>query len=400
MRIAVIGGGPAGFMAAITAKKTQENTEVTIFEKTNSLLRKVKVSGGGRCNVTNATFSISKLIKNYPRGGKQLRKSFNEFHTTDTVNWFKEKGIALVAEDDKRIFPQSNSSQTIVNCLLNTAKSLKIIISLKSTVNKIISTKDGFNIKINNQSLFFEKVIIATGGNSKKETYNWLEEIGHTINKPVPSLFTFNLKNKSICDLMGLSAPNVITTIKGSKLKNEGPLLITHWGFSGPAILKLSSWAARDLADLKYEFVVAINWLAINENQLRNDLEKILKSKKIIYNYNPFKIPKRLWAFILQNINIKDCKKWNELSKKEKNRLINKLTNDEYRVSGKTTYKEEFVTCGGIRLEEIQMKTMESKIHKGLYFTGEILDIDGITGGFNFQAAWTSGYLAGKNSVI
>tara|TARA_B100001758_G_scaffold246083_1_gene260394 strand:- start:13667 stop:14869 length:1203 start_codon:yes stop_codon:yes gene_type:complete len=399
MRIAVIGGGPAGFMAAITAKEIKQNTTITIFEKATSVLRKVKISGGGRCNVTNATFSISELIKNYPRGGKQLKSSFNKFCTLDTVNWFKNKGIILVAEDDKRIFPISNSSQTIIDILINTAESLKIKISIKSSVNKIITTKKGFILTVNDQSLFFEKVIIASGGSPKREAYNWLEEIGHTINKPIPSIFTFNLKNKSICELMGLSVPKVVATIKGTKLKNEGPLLITHWGFSGPAILKLSSWSARELASFNYDFSVSLNWLSINENQLRKDLETTLISKKIIYKHNPFKVPKRLWMFLLKNLNIKEDKKWNELSKKEKNRLINKLTNDEYEISGKTTYKEEFVTCGGIKLEEIEMKTMESKIHKGLYFTGEVLDIDGVTGGFNFQAAWTSGYLAGKNSI-
>ena len=285
MRIAVIGGGPAGFMAAITAKEIKQNTTITIFEKATSVLRKVKISGGGRCNVTNATFSISELIKNYPRGGKQLKSSFNKFCTLDTVNWFKNKGIILVAEDDKRIFPISNSSQTIIDILINTAESLKIKISIKSSVNKIITTKKGFILTVNAQSLFLEKVIIASGGSPKREAYNWLEEIGHTINKPIPSIFTFNLKNKSICELMGLSVPKVVATIKGTKLKNEGPLLITHWGFSGPAILKLSSWSARELASFNYDFSVSLNWLSINENQLRKDLETTLISKKIIYKH-------------------------------------------------------------------------------------------------------------------
>lgn len=399
-RIAIIGGGAAGFMSAITAKETNPNASIHIFEKTNKLLTKVLVSGGGRCNVTNATFSIPRLIKNYPRGGKQLRNSFNYFHTNDTVSWFEDKGVKLKTEEDGRIFPKSNTSKTIFDIFLRTSNNLDVRISENSEVTKIIPKNNIFKIVVNNEVLSFDRVVITTGGSQRRINYNWLDELGYRIEDTVPSLFTFNLKNKSICNLMGLSVPNAITAIKGTKLKNQGSLLITHWGFSGPAILKLSSWGARELADLNYNFRVGVNWLGINENQLRNKLEDILCSRKLIYKHNPFEIPKRLWHYILKELEIKEKKVWGELAKKERNRLINKLTNDEFDVSGKTTFKEEFVSCGGVCLSQVNMNTMESKVHKGLYFGGEVLDIDGVTGGFNFQAAWTTGFLAGKNSAL
>jgi predicted Rossmann fold flavoprotein len=396
--IAVIGGGASGFMAAITAKETNISSNVTIFEKTDKLLAKVKISGGGRCNVTNATYSLSKLIKNYPRGGKKLKKSFNIFNTKNTVTWFESKGVKLKTEEDNRIFPLSNNSESIVNILISTAEELAIRISLKSKVNKIQITKQGFILNINKEKLFFEKIIIASGGSAKSSRFEWISSLGYKIINPVPSLFTFNMPKNPITKLMGLSVSDVTVSIKGSSLKQTGPLLITHWGMSGPAILKLSSWGARDLADLNYDFSVQVNWLTLNEEIVREKIMKISSNKKI-YNHNPFIIPKRLWLFILEKLEIPEDKIWKELSKKNKNRLINTLINDEYEIKGKTTFKEEFVSCGGISLSEVNMLTMESKRHNGLYFAGELLDIDGVTGGFNFQAAWTTGYLAGKNSA-
>lgn len=396
--IAVIGGGASGFMAAITAKETNISSSVTIFEKTDKLLAKVKISGGGRCNVTNATYSLSKLIKSYPRGGKKLKKSFNIFNTKNTVTWFESKGVKLKTEEDNRIFPLSNNSESIVNILISTAEELAIRISLKSKVNKIQITKQGFILNINKEKLFFEKIIIASGGSAKSSGFEWISSLGYKIINPVPSLFTFNMPKNPITKLMGLSVSDVTVSIKGSSLKQTGPLLITHWGMSGPAILKLSSWGARDLADLNYDFTVQVNWLTLNEEIVREKIMKISSNKKI-YNHNPFIIPKRLWLFILEKLEIPEDKIWRELSKKNKNRLINTLINDEYEIKGKTTFKEEFVSCGGISLSEVNMLTMESKRHNGLYFAGELLDIDGVTGGFNFQAAWTTGYLAGKNSA-
>ena len=396
--IAVIGGGASGFMAAITAKETNISSNVTIFEKTDKLLAKVKISGGGRCNVTNATYSLSKLIKSYPRGGKKLKKSFNIFNTKNTVTWFESKGVKLKTEEDNRIFPLSNNSESIVNALINTAEELAIRVSVKSNVSKIQLSKQGFILNINNEKLLFEKIIIASGGSAKSSGFEWISSLGYKIINPVPSLFTFNMPKNPITKLMGLSVSDVTVSIKGSSLKQTGPLLITHWGMSGPAILKLSSWGARDLADLNYDFTVQVNWLTLNEEIVREKIMKISSNKKI-YNHNPFIIPKRLWLFILEKLEIPEDKIWRELSKKNKNRLINTLINDEYEIKGKTTFKEEFVSCGGISLSEVNMLTMESKRHNGLYFAGELLDIDGVTGGFNFQAAWTTGYLAGKNSA-
>jgi len=400
VKIAVIGGGASGFMAAITAKQTNPNARVTIFEKTDKVLSKVRISGGGRCNVTNATFSVSQLVKNYPRGGKQLKKSFNLFNTNHIIKWFEEKGIKLKTEADNRMFPESNTSETIVNCLVETAESLNIRISYKSKVSKLTPSKKGVELEINKELLLFDKVIVASGGSSNKEGLDWLKNLGYRIVNPVPSLFTFNLVDKSICKLMGLSLPNVTTSIQGTKLKNEGALLITHWGLSGPAILKLSAWGANELAKSSYNFSVGVNWLGINEEELRLEFDKITSSRKLVYKHNPFEVPRRLWHFILNKLEISEDQIWGDLKKKSKNKLINTLINDKFEVKGKTTFKEEFVSCGGIDLSDVDMNTMESKLHKGIYFSGELLNIDGITGGFNFQAAWTTGYLAGKNSAI
>ena len=400
MKIAVIGAGAAGFMAAITAKESNSNYNISIFEKSEKALSKVKVSGGGRCNVTNATFSIAQLIKNYPRGGKKLKKSFNIFNTNHTVEWFEKRGVELKTESDNRMFPATNNSQTIVDVLQNTAKDLDINIYYKSKVTSITPLIDGINLLANKKILYFDRVIIASGGTTKISFLEWLTKLNYKIIPPVPSLFTFNMPNNPITDLMGISVPKVISSIKGGNLKQSGSLLITHWGMSGPAILKLSAWGAQYLAQLNYNFTAQINWLAINEEDLRSQFVNLTSNRKLIFNHNPFQIPKRLWHFILNKLEISEKQVWGELSKKNKNRLINILINDAYVVNGKTTFKEEFVSCGGIDLSEINMQTMESNRHKGVFFAGELLNIDGLTGGFNFQAAWTTGYLAGKNSVL
>ena len=399
-KIAVVGAGAAGFMAAITAKEFNINNDVTILEKTNKVLSKVKISGGGRCNVTNATFSVSQLIKKYPRGGNKLKKSFNLFNTNHTIEWFKNRGVELKTEKDKRMFPKSNDSQTIVETLISTAKNLNIHISLKNKVNAIKVFKKKIILNVNNKNVFFDKVIIASGGSSKMSALNWISELDYKIVPPVPSLFTFNMPDSNITKLMGLSVKNVFASIKGSSLRQSGPLLITHWGMSGPAILKLSAWGAKYLEKLNYDFIVQVNWLAINESELRIKFLEIILSRKSVYSYNPFNIPKRLWVYILNKLEIRDNQIWGELSKKNINRIINTLTNDEFFVKGKTTFKEEFVTCGGVDLSEINMQSMQSKRHKNIFFAGEILNIDGVTGGFNFQAAWTTGFLAGKNITL
>lgn len=399
MRIAIIGGGAAGFFAAISCKEHQPNSQVTIFEKTNKLLAKVKVSGGGRCNVTNSCFSISELSRHYPRGEKFLKKAFSQFYTKHTVEWFESKGVELKTEPDNRMFPTTNDSQTIMDCLLNESRRLGVDMRKLSSVNKLEKIDTEFQLEVNDEKLTFDKVIITSGGSPKIESYEWLKRLGHQIEPPVPSLFTFNMPNESIKALMGVVAENASVSIQGTKFKNQGPLLITHWGMSGPAILKLSAFAARELNTRNYQFDIRVNWLGeINENELRDkiDLEFNDFRKRKISNKNPFQVPSRLWSFLLNKVEISEDQVWVSLPKKKLNQLINVLLNDTYAVSGKTTFKEEFVTCGGVSLRDIDVRTMESKVCPGLHFAGEVMDIDGVTGGFNFQAAWTTGFLAGK----
>lgn len=400
MNIAIIGGGAAGFFAAISCKQRHPKAQVTIYEKSNKLLAKVKVSGGGRCNVTNACFNNSLFSKHYPRGEKQLKKAFQQFDSRSTVNWFESKSVTLVAEPDGRMFPSTNDSQTIIDCLLKEVNRLQIRIFTNMAVTSFISKGTGFTLNLkNNDSIRCDKVIIASGGSPKIEGFEWIKAFGHEIIPPVPSLFTFNMPSEGIKSLMGVVADPVSIKVQSSRLSSQGPLLITHWGMSGPAVLKLSAWGARELADKNYQFNIQVNWLGnINETQLREHLKDLLDEVKNrnIGNKNPFQLPNRLWEFLLQKTEINPDQKWFEVGKKNLNRLINNLLNDTYSVSGKTTFKEEFVTCGGVSLQEINFDTMESKKCPGLYFAGEVLDIDGITGGFNFQAAWTTGYIAGK----
>lgn len=399
MRIAIIGGGAAGFMAAITAKSCSSDNEVVLFEKSNKVLAKVKISGGGRCNVTNACFSISQLVKNYPRGQKFLKKPFSYFSTKDTFDWFESRGVALKTESDNRVFPVSNQSQSIIDCLLNELNKLDIKLELQSIISKIEKIENQFLLVINNQEVFFDRVIIATGGSPKLSGFDWIKNIQKNIIDPVPSLFTFNIPNNNITDLMGVVANNAAVRIEATKIKHSGPLLITHWGMSGPAVLKTSAFGARHLFESNYNFNIQINWANLSEKEYLNISDENCGSNRIISNKNPFDLPSRLWNYIINKSEISDNKKWNQLNKKERNKLINTLMNDVYPVKGKTTFKEEFVTSGGVDIQYINNQSMESEICKGLYFCGEVLNIDGVTGGFNFQAAWTTGYLAGKNSV-
>lgn len=401
MRVAVIGGGAAGFFSAIHVKENFPNAEVTIFEKSKKLLSKVKISGGGRCNVTNGCTSISELSKAYPRGERKMRKAFGVFNTKHTMEWFEKRGVNLVIQDDNCVFPVSQNSQTIIDCFLNETKRLGVGIKTESPV---VALKSLNNEQIQlefrgDNTADFDKVIVATGGSPKLEGLNWLAALGHKIETPVPSLFTFNMPQENVTELMGIVVEETITKIQGTKLKSDGPLLITHWGMSGPSILKLSAFGARDLSNLSYKFKVQVNWVNIqNINLLEEELLGLVNnhSQKQIASIRPYYIPDRLWKFLIEKVQLEPTKKWNELGKKGINKIVNILTNDIYSVQGKTTFKEEFVTCGGVSLESINFKTMESKVCKNLYFTGELMDVDGITGGYNFQAAWTTAFIAAK----
>ena len=399
MNIAIIGGGAAGFFAAISAKTHNPNAQVQIFEKSQKLLAKVKVSGGGRCNVTNGTSSISELCSAYPRGGKQLKKAFHQFNTSHTREWFELRDVQLYTQEDGRVFPKSDNSQSIIDCLMKEVNSLRIEIFLGSSVTQLNPTENGVDLHFGTSKAHFNKVIIATGGSPKKAGLIWLEQLGHKILDPVPSLFTFKLPNDPISELMGLSVDNAIVKIQGTKLRSAGPLLITHWGMSGPAILKLSAFGARILNELDYNFKVQVNWIGEqNSETVALDLSDEISGhpKKLMGNSRPFKMPERLWHFLLEKAQLNPEKPWSEVGRKGLNRLVEVLTNDVYHAKGTTTFKEEFVTCGGVNLSSINMNTMQSKACPNLYFAGEVMDIDAITGGYNFQAAWTTGFISGQ----
>ncbi len=401
MRIGIIGGGAAGFFSAINAKKNFPESEVTILEKSQKLLSKVKVSGGGRCNVTNGCTSISELSKAYPRGEKKLKKAFREFYTKDTMKWFEDRDVALTIQEDNCVFPVSQDSQTIIDCFTKEASELGVNIEIGKGVNSIEKKDNVFEIKFKGNELVYQydKLIIATGGSPKRSGLEWLEKLGHKIEDPVPSLFTFNMPNEDITKLMGIVVKETKTSIQGTKLKSDGPLLITHWGMSGPSILKLSAFGARILANNNYEFNLQVNWVNIQSYEEVFNYLKELGSKqpnKLLQNFRAYALPERLWFFLLEKNEINVAKKWGDLGKKDLNKLTNSLTNDIYSVTGKTTFKEEFVTCGGVSLESIDFGSMQSKSVPNLYFAGEVMDIDGITGGYNFQAAWTTAYIAAQ----
>lgn len=401
MRIAVIGGGAAGFFSAISAKESHPQAEVIIYEKSRKLLSKVKISGGGRCNVTNNCQSISELHKAYPRGGKQLKKAFSRFNNRHTIEWFETRGVPLYAQEDDRVFPRSDDSQSIVDCLLSQTRRLGIQIELDSPIEYLMKEDDHFilHFSASRGADKFDKVIVATGGSPKLKGFEWLEKLGHSIKEPIPSLFTFNMPKEPIKDLMGLVVDKTIVSIQGSKLKSDGPLLITHWGMSGPAILKLSAFGARQLHEWNYDFKVQVNWT--NEINQHNVLQQLLSlqemhPRKMLSSLRPYALPERLWLYLLNKCGFPNEMKWMDLGSKSFNKLVSVLHRDIYKVLGKTTFKEEFVTCGGVDLADVNMNSMQSKVCENLYFAGEVLDIDAITGGYNFQAAWTTGYIAGK----
>jgi len=396
----VIGGGAAGFFCAVNAARLNPGLKVTIIEKSNKLLSKVKVSGGGRCNTTHACFEIPELIRKYPRGQNFIKKAFHWFNTNDTIKWFAERGVELKTEVDGRMFPVTDDSQTIINCLLKEADKYKVEIIMHCEVQSIELTGNGFQLQTTNYKLQTNYICIACGGYPKSSMFDWLRKLGHTIEDPVPSLFTFNMPGNPITELMGVSVEKAGVKVMGTKLSEEAPLLITHWGMSGPAILRLSAWGARQLAEMNYHFTLLVNWLPdYREQDLRSDWQSFRDeyAGQKISNKNPFGLPNRLWSYLLSCSDIHADIRWAEIPSKEQNKLIKNLTAQEFSVKGKTTFKEEFVTCGGIKLNEIDPNTMQSKIQTGIFFAGEVMDIDGITGGFNFQHAWTSGWIAGKS---
>jgi len=392
MRVAVIGGGAAGFFAALQAKQSHPKVNVTIFERTAKLLSKVRISGGGRCNVTHACFDPRELVKNYPRGSRELLGPFHTFGPTDTIQWFKERGVELKAEADGRMFPTTDSSDTIIQCFLEEASRLGVKICLQTKLESIQKTTSGFELNMR-EKITVDRVILACG--SSRLGHDLAMSLGHTVQTPVPSLFTFNIPSFSLKDLSGVATR---AKLKIGKLEQTGPLLITHFGFSGPAALKLSAFGARFLAEKEYHAKLQVDWIPEQlESDLQSEIDFQKKShpKKRLVNTKLTELPKSLWRALLHRSGFSDVL-LGELSKSKIFKLLDLLKRDPYQVHGKTTNKEEFVTCGGITLKEVNFKTMESKCTEGLYFCGEILDIDGITGGFNFQNAWTTGYLAGS----
>jgi len=396
--LVVIGGGAAGFFGALQTLSRKPKARVLLIEKSTKLLAKVKVSGGGRCNVTNSLSDKKEFSKRYPRGEKHVFRLLHQFGQDDTVRWFEERGVAIKAEEDGRMFPVSDSSQSIIDCLMNEADSLGLKISLQESVEQITPLESGFTLVTDKQTLTCKNILIASGGHPKKEGFKWLMDLGFEVVDPVPSLFTFNIPNHPLKDLMGLAA-TVRIRVDGSKLQETGPMLITHWGFSGPAVLRCSAWGARELEQKNYQTTIRIHWLPeLTEEEVREWLGKlrISSAKKQVHSRIFDALPQRLWDALCDRAGIAAETKWADISSKAFNTLISTLCADAYPINGKTTFKEEFVTCGGISLKEIDSQTCMSRKLPGIFFAGEILDVDGITGGFNFQHAWSSGFVAGN----
>ena len=398
-QIVIIGGGAAGFFAAINTAINLPDAKIIILEKTNNFLSKVKISGGGRCNVTHHQFETNELVKNYPRGEKELRQAFSQFSVTDTIDWFWQRGIKLKTENDGRMFPESDSSETIINCFLSEIKKYNIELKLGEEVLSIKKREDDKLLVLTSKNrVIADSVICSIGGNSNLKNYEFLKQCGHTIDELVPSLFTLNIPQSNIVKLMGLSVKNGTIKIIGTKHESTGAILITHWGLSGPAVLKLSAFAAYDFFRANYNSFISLNWTgSLNTEETIKKLNLNLVTKSLIVNKPLFEIPKRLWEYLLTKCEINLNKSWNEISKKEIHKFAEILLNDIYKVKGKTNFKEEFVTAGGVNLKEINFKTMESKTFPKLFFCGEVINVDGVTGGFNFQNAWSTAWIAAKN---
>ena len=398
-RVGIIGGGASGVFAALSAKEQNRHIQCTIFEASSELLDKVKISGGGRCNVTHHCFEVQELIKKYPRGGKELQSLFYRFQPKDIIDWFESRGVNLKTEEDGRMFPVTDSSQTIIDCFLDELRKFQVEIKYNSRIASISKLDRVFKVTDKDGHLSeFDAVVLATG--SSKYGHQFAESFGHTIVKPVPSLFTFKIDDKRINELSGVSIADVETrlVVGVKKFMERGPLLITHWGLSGPAILKLSAFAARELHESRYNAELSINLLpALSEDDIKAFFQnqKTESPKKIIYNQHPHDLPKRLWHSILKYLAIEASLTYNQISLKTIHQIIEQLHSARFIVKGKGVFKDEFVTAGGVSLKEVDFKTMQSKLCENLYFCGEILDIDGITGGFNFQNAWSTGYVAG-----
>ncbi len=399
-RIVIVGGGAAGFFAAITCAELRRGAEIIILEKTSHFLSKVKISGGGRCNVTHACFDARELTTRYPRGERALIAPFKQFQASDTVAWFAERGVKLKTEDDGRMFPTTDSSQTIIDCLLNAARDAGVKLKTNCSVESAFKKPDGFELKLSDgETMACDKLLLATGGCRTPALGQLAVSLGHSLESPVPSLFTFHIEKAWLRELTGVSVENVVASVPEIKLREQGPLLVTHWGLSGPAILRVSAWGARELHDANYHFPLQINWLPhLNEEKLAAEFSSRRNSQpaKAIVNYPVAPLPSRLWEQLVMASSIPRDARWSSLSHSAQHKLIQQLLRTEFPVTGKSLNKDEFVTCGGVRLNEVNFKTMESKICPGLFFAGEVLDIDGITGGFNFQAAWTTGWLAGR----
>lgn len=394
--IIVVGGGAAGFFTAINIAEQNPKLKIAILERGKNVLEKVRISGGGRCNVTHACFVPNDLVKFYPRGEKELRGPFHQFCSGDTIEWFEKRGVELKIEDDGRMFPISDSSQTIIDCFLSLTQKLKIEVLTGQSVQSLFHGENYWKVETNHETFSCQKLVMTTGSNPK--IWELLAALNHTIIPPVPSLFTFNIKDARIKDLMGVSAFATVK-VKDAKLEASGPLLITHWGMSGPGILRLSAWGARILAEKNYQFVLEVNWLNdITFEEAMETLKELKQehAKKVVSKKSPFDFPNRLWESLVLASGIGNETKWADLSKKQLTDLADQLTNGQFQVNGKSTFKEEFVTAGGIDLREINFKTMQSKLHENLFFAGEIVNIDAITGGFNFQNAWTSGFIVAK----
>ncbi len=396
--IIICGGGAAGFFAAINIREKHPDYNVKILEKSNKLLSKVKISGGGRCNVTNARSAPSELVKFYPRGEKKLYKLFKQFSSVDMVRWLKEHGVPTKSEEDLRMFPISDSSQTIIDCFLKCCQKLNIEILKNHPLTDISKDGNGWQIKTKDTTFYADALIMATG--SSNQIWRLLNKSGLKTEPAIPSLFTFNIRDERLQELQGLSFPNVQIKVAGSKLEETGPLLITHWGLSGPAVIKLSAWGAIPLNKLNYKFDIIVNFFGdLTFESIREQLNQWSTEhpKRKIVNYPPEGIPKRYWERLCAFTGIKNEQVFGDLSKKQKNKLTEELTQAKFSVTGKSTFKEEFVTCGGVALSEVDLTNMQSKQFPGLYFCGEILNIDGITGGFNFQACWTTAWIISEN---
>lgn len=397
----MIGGGAAGFFGAIVCAEAHPHAQVTLLEAARDPLAKVRISGGGRCNVTHACFDPALLVQHYPRGGKALRGAFSRFQAKDTIAWFEARGVGLKTEADGRIFPVTDDSATIVNCLMNTATRAGVKIRTGVAVKSLTRREEGFHLVLKGgEELQAEQVLLATG--SGPQGYAIAQSLGHAISPPVPSLFTFTVPDPRLKNLAGVSVQTAHLRLQAGShkpLEQMGAVLITHWGVSGPAVLKLSAWGARVLSEQQYRATLTVNWLPqYNPETLRQDLLKVKSQlpRRSLSGNCPVPIPRRLWDQLASYVGIGAEVRWAEVSNKHLNSLIQELTRGEFKITGKGAFKEEFVTCGGVNLKEVDFKTMESRCCPGLYLAGEVLDIDGVTGGFNFQSAWTTGWLAGQ----